>query len=119
MTVECTTRETGRLMADTDRLQRHRRDSTPVWGDVHLLLKPLGVVQVPLQSRLQTADALLADQEPELQCAKPPAEGNAPVAEIDGLAVGARLQIAGIGRHHANQVLRVADEVRRAIENRA
>ena len=49
-----------------------------------------GVGEIAAEARLQAGDALLADQEPELQRAEAAAERQAPVAEVLDDGVGAR-----------------------------
>ena len=83
------------------------------------LRQPLRVCHVAAQARLQAADPLLADQEPELQRAEAASQREAPVAQVLHLLVGGGAQIARAGGHDANQVLGIAHVIQRAIEGHA
>src|SRR5205823_7903119 len=90
-------------------------DALPISPDA--VRQPLRVHEVAAQTRLQAFDALLPNQEPELERAEAAPERESPIAQIFDAAVSRRLQKAWIGRHHANQMFAVADKVERAVEH--
>src|ERR1035437_8853004 len=109
----------GGLVPDAQSLQRHRGQHAPMGRLADCVEQPLRVGQVAAQAGLQSGDALLADQEPELQGAEAPSQRQAPVAQVLDLVVGARAQIAGTGGHDADEVLGIAHVIQRAIEGHA
>ena len=102
-----------------DGLQRHRIEHPPRWRPRDLLGEPPRVREIAAEPRLQSRDALLADEEPELERAEAAAQRQAPVAEVLDHAIGGGLQIARVRRHHAHQMLRVAHVIHGAVERRA
>ena len=109
----------GRLVAHHQGLQTHRRENLPGGARADLGREPARMCEIAAQARLQPAHALLADHEPQLERAHAPPERNAPVAIVLHLAVGRGLQVARVGGHHAHQELRVAHEVRGAVDRHA
>ena len=106
-------------MADADGLQWHGRQALPVRRGVHLVLQPLGVVQVPAQAGLQTFHAHVHEVEPKLERAEAAAQLDVPVPEVAHLAVLGRAQVAGIGAHDADQVLGIPHVVGAEVEAHA
>src|SRR6185312_10598489 len=114
--IESFTREPGRHMPHAHRLEWYGRKPLPTGCGVDLRGEPARVLEVAAQALLQPLHALLADEEPELERPEAAAEWNAPVAEVPDFRIRGRAQVAGIGRHHAHQVLRIAHEVGGAVE---
>ncbi len=108
-----------RPMANAQRLQLHRRQQLPLRRRADLPGQPLGIVQVTPQPCLQRLYPLAAQHEPQLQRAEPAAQRDTPVTQVLDLAIHRRLQVAGVGAHDPDQVLRVAHVVDRAIEGHA
>src|SRR4029450_6020900 len=82
MAIERLAGDARRLVTNADGLQRHWRDDAPVWRGVDLLGKPAGVLEIATEPRLQSIDALLTNQAPQLQRAEASAERNAPIAVV-------------------------------------
>src|SRR5262245_36434491 len=98
-------------MPKADRLEMDRRHDLPARRRSNLPGEMGGVRKVASQARLEPGDALFADQEPQFQRPKAPAEGDAGIAQITNPAVDRGLQEARIGRHDPQEMLLVTNIV--------
>ena len=106
----------ARAQAEADQCERHRRQQLEAIVDGHPAgdgLRPLAVLP---QDRLQALHAVALDDPPELERAEPPAELDAPVAEVDHLGVVRRAEVLGARREGAEQRIHVPHEVGGAVE---
>ena len=106
-------------MAQTERLQRNRRETLPLRRAFRRLGEPSGVVEIAPKPRLQTLDALGPQQAPEFQRPEAAAERNAPVAIIGDFAIDVGAQVTGVRAHDPDQMLRIAHVIERAVEGGA
>src|SRR5436309_5273403 len=97
MPIERVAVEPARLMPHAQRLKWRWSEHRPARCAAHAVGEPLRVGDVTSQARLEAGDALLPDQEPELQRTEAPSERHAPVAQVLDAAIRGRLQVAGVG----------------------
>src|SRR5205823_7149988 len=81
-------------------------DALPISPDA--VRQPLRVHEVAAQTRLQAFDALLPNQEPELERAEAAPERESPIAQIFDAAVSRRLQKAWRSEEHTSELQSLA-----------
>ena len=109
----------GGDVADAYGLERDRGEPFPASGGVHLLLEPLCIGKVPAEASLEALHAHIHEIEPELERAEASAELDVPIPVVLHLPILLGVQIARIGAHDADKVLRIAHIIGAEIEAHA
>ena len=106
-------------MANAYGLKEYRGKPLPVGGSVDLILEPLRIGKVAAKAGLKPFHAHIHEKKPKFRGSEAPAELDVPVPVILDLAVLLRLQVARIGAHDADEVLRIAHIVGAEVEAHA